>query len=121
MHYQEVLAMMEDVGMERIHLWLMDHYADSKLPWDAARRIGEKYGHGDILFNDAEFLYAKPLHPNTHAGHHKTGVTWIDDAATRDNVTHKGVDGNEPATHKEAGSNYHSATLRLRVHNRKHG
>ncbi len=32
------------------------------------RRIGAKYGHGDVIFNDVEMIYYKPL--ESGVGHH---------------------------------------------------
>lgn len=118
-HYQEVLAILEDLGMERLHLWLQDHHDDITMGWDVGRRIGSKFGHGDILFDDIEFLYVKPRTP--HEGHHKTGVTWVDEAVAGEVGGHHGLSHGENGAPKTHRSGYQSATLRLRVHSRTQG
>lgn len=108
--------------MERVHLWLQDQHDDITMQdWDIGRRIGSKFGHGDILFNDIEFLYAKPLKSHGDEGHHKTGVTWVDEAVAGETGGHRGLSHGESSAPKTHGSGYQSATLRLRVHSRTHG
>ena len=60
-HYQEVLANLEDMGMARLNLSLQYHQFDRHPPADVMRRIGAKYGHGDVTMNQLDLLYYKPL------------------------------------------------------------
>lgn len=104
--------------MERLHLWLLDNNDDANMKnWHVSRRMGHKYGHGDFLFDDVEFLYVKPRTP--HEGHHKTGMPWVDEAVAAGNGGHQGLEAGDSGAPKTHGQQ--SGTLRLRVHSRTHG
>lgn len=121
-HYQEVLAILEDLGLERVHLWLRDNHDKITMEdWNVGRRIGQKFGHGDFFFDDVEFLYAKPRTPHGDEGHHKTGVTWVDKAVDAEVGGHRGLADGDNGAPKASRNGYQSATLRLRVHSRTHG
>lgn len=56
-----MLANLEDMGMARLNMSLWYHQHDKHPPADVIRRIGAKYGHGDVTMNQVDLLYYKPL------------------------------------------------------------
>lgn len=102
-HFQEVLAILEDIGMARLNLSLEYHQYEKHPPAEVMRRIAAKYGHGDVTMNKVDLLYyktldAKPLTMGAprHPPKHEDSLCWYkayDEAIARRPAQHSVVHG----------------------------